>query len=157
MEKYQPGGYHPMRIGDILVNRYRVVHKLGYGGYSTTWLARDMRRAAYAALKVTTANALLREVEVWNSLMNSHTMHPGRTMISMLEDHFEVEGPNGRHRCYVASPARSSVDAALPICYTVETARVIVAQLLMAVAYLHSSGFVHGGNCVYPTLTCIHY
>lgn len=34
-ENYRPGG-HPIQIGDHLHSRYRVVHRLGYGSYSTT-------------------------------------------------------------------------------------------------------------------------
>ncbi|PYH76785.1 hypothetical protein BO82DRAFT_425296 [Aspergillus uvarum CBS 121591] len=41
MKYYQPGGYHPGTIGDRLHDRYRVIHKLGHGTYSTIWLARD--------------------------------------------------------------------------------------------------------------------
>ena len=39
---YVPGGYHPVHIGDIYHERFRVIHKLGYGTYSTVWLAHDM-------------------------------------------------------------------------------------------------------------------
>jgi serine/threonine-protein kinase SRPK3 len=40
--RYQPGGYHPLSLGDVLKDgRYKVVHKLGWGGYSTTWAAKD--------------------------------------------------------------------------------------------------------------------
>lgn len=150
LEKYEPGGYHPVHIGDVLASRYRIVHKLGYGGYSTTWLARDLKNATYIAIKVATADATC-EVETWQSLANSssHGDNPGRSMIPKLLDHFEVEGPNGCHSCYVTSPARSSVDAALPICFTVKTARVLVARLIMAVAYIHSKGVVHGGKSMY--------
>lgn len=41
LERYTPGGYHPVMIGDMLNQRYRVVDKLGFGGYSTIWLAVD--------------------------------------------------------------------------------------------------------------------
>ncbi|KKA20009.1 hypothetical protein T310_6007 [Rasamsonia emersonii CBS 393.64] len=41
LERYRPGGYHPVVIGGCLHDRYRIVHKLGFGAYSTTWLARD--------------------------------------------------------------------------------------------------------------------
>lgn len=37
LEYYRAGGYHPVKIGDEFQGRYRVVHKLGYGSYSTTW------------------------------------------------------------------------------------------------------------------------
>jgi serine/threonine protein kinase len=42
-ERYCPGGYHPVHLGDVFDDRYVVVRKLGYGQYSTVWLARDMR------------------------------------------------------------------------------------------------------------------
>jgi hypothetical protein len=34
--------YYPVRIGQILQNRYQVVGKLGFGITSTVWLARDL-------------------------------------------------------------------------------------------------------------------
>lgn len=41
--RYRPGGYHPVRIGDIFNNgKYKIVSKLGYGVYSTVWLARNL-------------------------------------------------------------------------------------------------------------------
>ena len=42
MLKYRPGGYHPVRLGDFFKDgRYKIHHKLGWGGFSTVWLARD--------------------------------------------------------------------------------------------------------------------
>ncbi|PSR94657.1 hypothetical protein PHLCEN_2v4389 [Hermanssonia centrifuga] len=42
LEEYRPGGLHPVAIGDTFASgRYRVLHKLGSGGTSTIWLARD--------------------------------------------------------------------------------------------------------------------
>ncbi|EPE05772.1 serine protein kinase [Ophiostoma piceae UAMH 11346] len=47
LHRYQPGGYHPVRLGDVLHGgRYTIVHKLGWGGYSTTWAARDSKNLA---------------------------------------------------------------------------------------------------------------
>ena len=44
IEDYQPGGYHPISIGDTFDHgRFRVLHKLGFGGSSTVWLARDQQ------------------------------------------------------------------------------------------------------------------
>ena len=38
---YRPGGYHPVHLGDVYCQRYKVINKLGFGTYSTVWLARD--------------------------------------------------------------------------------------------------------------------
>jgi hypothetical protein len=41
---YRPGGFHPVALGDTLKDgRYKIHHKLGYGGFSTVWVARDHR------------------------------------------------------------------------------------------------------------------
>ncbi|KAG8861861.1 serine/threonine protein kinase, CMGC group [Serendipita sp. 411] len=43
-EDYKPGGYHPVHIGDEFSDgRYVVVRKLGWGHFSTVWLARDKK------------------------------------------------------------------------------------------------------------------
>ena len=41
---YRPGGFHPIVLGDTLKDgRYKIHHKLGYGGFSTVWVARDSK------------------------------------------------------------------------------------------------------------------
>ena len=42
-DDYQPGRYHPVYLGDVYSQRYKVIHKLGFGSYSTVWLARDLK------------------------------------------------------------------------------------------------------------------
>jgi hypothetical protein len=43
-EDYKSGGYHPIAYGDLLSHgRYRVEKKLGWGHFSTVWLATDLR------------------------------------------------------------------------------------------------------------------
>lgn len=44
IQYYRPGGYHPTLLGDTFKDgRYKILHKLGWGGYSTVWVARDQR------------------------------------------------------------------------------------------------------------------
>lgn len=49
---YKIGGYHPVHVGEILIDRYVIVQKLGWGHFSTVWLARDNMYQSYVALKV---------------------------------------------------------------------------------------------------------
>lgn len=41
---YKAGGFHPISLGDkIGPDQYIILRKLGYGQYSTVWLARDSK------------------------------------------------------------------------------------------------------------------
>lgn len=51
-ESYKPGGYHPVRIGDVFNDRFKVTEKLGWGHFSTVWKCFDMQTSHYVALKV---------------------------------------------------------------------------------------------------------
>ncbi len=41
-ERYCPGGYHPVQLGENFNTKYQIISKLGYGVYSTVWLAKDL-------------------------------------------------------------------------------------------------------------------
>ena len=44
IEEYRPGKYHPVHLGNLFCDaKYEVVRKLGYGAYSTVWLAKDRK------------------------------------------------------------------------------------------------------------------
>lgn len=40
---YKHEQYYPVRIGKIINYKQRVIGRLGYGAYSTTWLCRELR------------------------------------------------------------------------------------------------------------------
>ncbi|KAM5431951.1 hypothetical protein McanMca71_005922 [Microsporum canis] len=146
LERYQLGGYHPILIGDILKDRYQVVHKLGHGTFSTIWLSQDIQQTTYVAVKVCTGDSSPHEADLLYDISDPpQTNHPGRAMIPTILDQFELQGPNGYHRCYVSSPAQSSIaDATLFRLFQIETARSLVAQLVLAIAYTHTQGYAHG-------------
>ncbi|KAJ6145280.1 kinase-like protein [Penicillium chermesinum] len=131
LENYRPGGYHPIQIGDHFHGRYRVVHKLGHGSYSTAWLARDEHSNKYVAVKVCTANANPKEVDIISTLTRPDcppVNHPGKMMVPTILDRFTIHGPNGSHACHV----------------TLDVARSLAAQLVLVVDYVHAQGIVHG-------------
>ena len=52
MPDYKIGGYHPVHVGEILLDRYIIIQKLGWGHFSTVWLTKDLKYNSYVAIKV---------------------------------------------------------------------------------------------------------
>lgn len=134
--------------------RYRLVKKLGYGGYSTIWLARDLQISRYVAVKVITADTsnYTLEAGLLSSLSNSLS-RLGRETIPSLIDEFWVASPNGKHKCIVTPPARMSLFDAKETStfglFRPKVAQWIIAQLIRGVAVLHSEDTAHGGmRCI---------
>ncbi|RAH62719.1 kinase-like protein [Aspergillus piperis CBS 112811] len=152
LEGYATGGYHPTYINDEFSNgRYRVVHKLGYGSYSTVWLAHDRKESRYVALKIMIADVSERSVEskILQHLQRGGDLtHPGRKYISSLHDQFSFKGPNGHHMCLVSEVAGCSVaeskENSPRFMFSLDIARAIAAQVTMGPAYMHSLGVGHG-------------
>ncbi|KAL7359747.1 protein kinase [Histoplasma ohiense] len=148
--RYRPGGYHPIAIGNCLSGRYDVVHKLGFGAYSTTWLARDRNTEKYVAVKIAIAEADMQDSTILNNLAHVEPRdqrHPGQALISRVLDTFSLDGPNGRHRCLVTEPGMMTIAEAKDASYTrlfkLPVAKAIVAQVIQAVTFLHHQGVVH--------------
>lgn len=151
-EGYTIGGYHPTNVGDTFHNgRYEFIHKLGFGGYSTIWLARDKHLERYVSLKILVANesSISTEATILQILCSSDSTHPGRRFIPLLLDEFSFDGPNGHHVCLVQEPAGCNIAASkedsVNFMFPAESARSIAAQIIMGVSYLHSRGVCHGG------------
>lgn len=118
LELYRPGGFHPVSIGDIFANgRYRVLHKLGFGGSSTVWLARDQHQQKRSSLspgilvtlKVLSAQKSSRpkddiaELAVpikLDSILRA-TGNTDRHNVQVIKDYFMEEGHNGTHLCLI--------------------------------------------------------
>jgi len=149
LENYRPGGYHPVIIGDIIHNRYRIVNKLGFGSFSTIWLARDHQRGTYVSLKISTADSMAPEAAILQDISRPSSSNDDcrEIPIPVILDQFTINGPNGTHQAYTTAPARSSIsDACASTLFPLETARTIAAQLVSAVKFVHSRGYIHGGK-----------
>ncbi|KAK3182640.1 hypothetical protein K4F52_006090 [Lecanicillium sp. MT-2017a] len=152
LEKYRQGGYHPVVVGDLVNKRYRVVDKLGYGGYSTVWLARDIQKELYVALKIAISDSRLQETKILRNLSNTQPdtssdliTLAGQNAIPRLLDEFTLRGPNGTHSCYTTAPAQCNLmDASFHHLFKLDVARALSVKLVSAIAYMHSLGYVHG-------------
>ncbi|KAG8162661.1 hypothetical protein KVR01_007139 [Diaporthe batatas] len=156
-EQYRIGGYHPTLINDYFRDgRYAVVHKLGYGGNSTIWLARDRQQNRYLSLKIKVSETLSSEEHnIMHLLRDRGYKEEGKRFIPRLLDEFSINGPNGVHSCLVGEPAGLSISASKELTpdwkFPIESARSIAAQLALGLLYIHNHGICHGGS--FSTLT----
>ncbi|KAF1821332.1 serine protein kinase [Dissoconium aciculare CBS 342.82] len=149
IHRYQIGGYHPVHLGDVMhEGRYRVIHKLGWGGWSTVWAARDLKTERYVALQIAAADSVdeTREMKILRSLQTSLPASPH--LIQML-DNFQCEGPNGRHNCLVLELLGPSVanlvrDKCVGDRLPGRLAKRFARSALEGLAALHQEGIAHG-------------
>lgn len=144
VERYRPGGFHPIQISDVLGGKYRVLHKLGCGGFSTVWLARDSTDQRLYAVKVLAANAPENELDMLRYLRNTVGAH--RNVLS-LHDYFTIHGPNGSHSCLVLPLLGPSIKQVWRLSkVTMDMKRHAARQVAAGLAHLHRGGVCHGGE-----------
>ena len=52
LEDYDVDGYHPAHVGEIIDSKYVILKKLGWGHFSTVWLAFKLSDKQLYALKI---------------------------------------------------------------------------------------------------------
>ncbi|RAK92428.1 kinase-like protein [Aspergillus costaricaensis CBS 115574] len=153
LSKYRPGGYHPVCLGDTFKNgRYEIHHKLGWGGFSTVWLAKDREKEQWVSLKMMTADNSKgsRELHSLQFLQKCAEGRPASKLIVSLLDVFTHQGPNGSHQCLVFELLGPSVDKVVGDYHSLGDALEIdiilrmSEQLLEAINFIHESGMGHG-------------
>ncbi|KAG4973527.1 hypothetical protein AAZX31_11G085000 [Glycine max] len=104
-DSYRKGGYHAVRVADqFAAGRYIAQRKLGWGQFSTVWLAYDTKTESYVALKIQKssaqfAQAALHEINLLSSIADRDPSNS--KFVIQLIDHFKHTGPNGQHLCMV--------------------------------------------------------
>ncbi|XP_055039972.2 SRSF protein kinase 1b isoform X2 [Misgurnus anguillicaudatus] len=103
---YCKGGYHHVKIGDLFNGRYHVIRKLGWGHFSTVWLAWDIQGKRFVAMKVVKSaehytETALDEIKLLRAVRNTDQNDPSREKVVQLLDDFKISGMNGSHVCMV--------------------------------------------------------
>lgn len=105
-EDYCKGGYHPVKIGDLFLNRYHVTRKLGWGHFSTVWLCWDLEDKRYVALKIVKSaqhftETAKDEIKILKAVRDGDPQNPRRNKTVQLLNDFKISGVNGTHVCMV--------------------------------------------------------
>ncbi|CAG5984091.1 unnamed protein product [Menidia menidia] len=146
-EDYGIGGYYPIEIGEIFVDRYQVVKKLGWGHFSTVWLCWDMVTRQFVALKVvksaqTFTETALDEIKLLKCVRDSDSKDPKRERIVHLIDDFRLSGVTGEHVCMVLEVlGHQLLKWIIKSNYTglpLPCVRSILRQVLQGLDYLHT-------------------
>ncbi|KAJ4137904.1 hypothetical protein NW765_017573 [Fusarium oxysporum] len=152
-ERYVEGLYYPICIGEILVNQYRIEHKLGHGGFSTVWMAYDILGKTDVALKIMTPGRPGdREYEMQREIIK--VVHC-TSYLTLYQNTFSLRGSHGTHRVLVLplqGPNLRDYQRQKPVANRMLAAR----QLLQAIKQLHDGGIIHGdlssANIMYSLL-----
>ncbi|KAK3374809.1 kinase-like domain-containing protein [Podospora didyma] len=149
---YEPGGHHPVHIGDVLNGRYKVMDKLGNGGRANVWLCRDVQReiSQYFAIKILMAAASIDdspELRVYKLLRQGLAKGEAAEHLCLPLGRFDIHGPNGHHFALVypvLGPRVSRLPHVLNKDHPAKELRDICFQVVRAMATLHSHGICHG-------------
>lgn len=152
-DEYCKGGYHPVHLGDVLKKRYYVIRKLGWGQFSTVWLAWDLEEPRFVALKIVKSSlhymeAALDEVAILKRVREADPKDPKRERVIQLLDNFKETGVHGTHMCMVFSVLgfnllkliTESDYKGIPM----NQVKLIIRQILEGLDYLHATcGIIH--------------
>lgn len=154
MNDYKKGGYHPAFIGEEYNDgKYILVRKLGWGYFSTVWLAKNLKSNKHVAMKIIKSSKNYRdtaidEIKILSKVNMTDIDHPGHENLVKLLDYFEHDGPNGIHICMVFEVLGENLlnlirryrHRGLPVKFVKQIAK----QSLLALDFLHRKcGIIH--------------
>ncbi|AGO14144.1 AaceriAER348Cp [[Ashbya] aceris (nom. inval.)] len=170
---YRPGGYHPAYKGEIYKDgRYTLVRKLGWGHFSTVWLARDNVTGSHVAMKIVRSDrvyteAALDEVKLLHKVRSTNlaeqacgsatdsaegsarpVSRSGAHYILNLLDDFVHKGDNGEHIVMVFEVLGENLLALIKKYehrgIPIVYVKQIAKQLLLGLDYMHRKcGIIH--------------
>jgi len=150
---YAEGGYHPVHIGDRIGigERFEVQHKLGYNETGTIWLCLDSKNGRRVGVKILKASKSLEshpEVLALRLFDGIDREELYANHVFPVEEYFWIEGPNGRHLCFiiqVLGPAISYTLEGIDL-DTPDTLADLCLQAANGLKYLHDRKICHGSK-----------
>ncbi|KAI1750257.1 kinase-like domain-containing protein [Xylaria castorea] len=149
--RYVAGGFHPIHLGDRIGpdERFEIHHKLGYSDACTVWLCLDRKSGRRVGVKVFQAEKSTEshpEIMALRLFEGVDHQELQTNRIFTIDENFWIDGPNGRHLCFVVQvlgPAISymlkGVDLNAP-----ELLTDLCLQAAQSLKYLHDKKICHG-------------
>lgn len=142
--------YCPIRIGEVLHQQYRIEHKVGWGGFSTVWLARDLKTNRLVSLKVLCNSPHAQSEHRINLDILARCGPDISEYLVVLQTAFHLRNPDRiplspQYRVLVLPVRGPSLKTA---CFKIRPAvRILAARhLLIAIKRLHDAGIIHAGQ-----------
>lgn len=145
---YCKGGYHVVNIGDLFQGKYHVIRKLGWGHFSTVWLAWDLTDKRFVALKIVKSashytETAIDEMKLLRTVHTADPADPGYPHVVQLLDDFKISGIHGNHVCMVFEVlGHNLLKFIIKSNYqgiSIPMAKSIIKQTLLGLNYLHTT------------------
>ncbi|OQE06538.1 hypothetical protein PENVUL_c017G05299 [Penicillium vulpinum] len=138
-------------MGDILLSRYQIVGKLGWGTTSVVWLVRDLERNDYMALKVFALDVLgSEESAYYDRIEQGNQQHLGSDRVRTKIGELKIPRNDGwKHLGLLQTPLGESLldiqNRSADERLDKPTIKSTIYQMLLALDYLHTEcKFIHG-------------
>lgn len=135
----------PVHVGSTFCKgRYKAHRKLGFGAFSTVWLAWDNAENRFVALKIQNSSkdckqAATEEIKILKEVAAGDKS--GDKSVVNLLDHFEHKGPTGRHICmvfeYLGDNLLTLIKANKYKGLPLDLVKKLAKQILTGLNYLH--------------------
>ncbi|EEH11154.1 conserved hypothetical protein [Histoplasma capsulatum G186AR] len=146
---YEHGDFCPVLLGDVKGGQdllqsgntisFKIVAKLGYGSFSTVWLAKNVKTDEYLALKFLTLKCSTRDNTEMRILKKL-----GKLRCAFFYKHIN----NLEYLCLGMDPAGSSLhdreNSEVPLPSSISTITTFISCLVNRVLTLHQLGIHHG-------------
>uniref|UniRef100_T1J8W1 non-specific serine/threonine protein kinase n=1 Tax=Strigamia maritima TaxID=126957 RepID=T1J8W1_STRMM len=131
-ESYCKDGYHPVQIGEIFNQKYLIIRKLGWGGFSNRLaLLGPLRPLKIVKSAECDTRAALNEINLLKRTRELDTLGQSKGKIVELLDNFTISGINGTHICMVLKSGS--------IGFPITKVKNIIRQVLEGLDYLHTT------------------
>ena len=149
-------------IGDVLNNQYILLHKIGFGSFSSVWLTYDIVHDAFFAIKIQTPDDYeegIREIQIYEMINNISKQNKSVDSLMLLKSSFVLVKEDKKYVCMVMELMAGSLYDLIKIDkYTSglpeEVVNKIQIQMMEGLNILHNFDIIHADIKPENVLVC---